>query len=163
MVNESLAVDVNLIGPGKTRDRAGPCPWGMLKEGTVRDVRFQPGQAESPCWKFRVTGLGWGCLASDQEQTERESVGMGTHLHTEQRTTGDCYFSAQITLCFSVTLGMEAQMLSFMGLTIALQSAQGTSSVPPLPEKTFGKCGGIGPFPREATLQSEWPWTGAGR
>lgn len=54
-------------------------------------------------------------------------------------------------------------MLSFMGLTIALQSAQGASSVPPLPEKTFGKCGGIGPFPREATLQSEWPWTGAGR
>lgn len=55
MVNESLAVDVDLMGQGKTRDRAGPCPWGMLKEGTVRDVRFQPGQAEVQSHR---TGMG---------------------------------------------------------------------------------------------------------
>lgn len=97
--------------------------------------------------KQKGKAWGWGHICT-QSRGQRETL---------------CYFSAQITLCFSVTLGMEARMLSFMGLTITLQSAQGTSFVPPLPEKTFGKCGGIGPFPREATLQSEWLWTGAGR
>lgn len=58
LVNESLAADVNLMGQGEDWKYGRACPWGMMKEGTVRNVRFQPGQAGSPCWEFRGTGLG---------------------------------------------------------------------------------------------------------
>ena len=78
----------------------------------------------------------------------------------QEKTTGNlettCHFSVQLALYFSVTLGMEASMR----LTIALQRGTGHKSCSSIACQDFWQ---VWRLPRQATLQSEWQWAGAGR